>query len=89
MKCNGNSASNHSLLSNSSAGQDSRTSTPEKSYLRTKKRPAPPIPIKKRTVRGSISEIERELDEIGNKLPELEKKGSELELLIKNNEGMN
>ena len=48
-------------------------------HWKTKKRPAPSIPVFKRTVRSSISEIQDELNEIGNRLPTLEGLGGDYE----------
>lgn len=48
-------------------------------HWKTKKRPAPSIPVFKRTVRSSISEIQDELNEIGNRLPTLERLSGDYE----------
>ena len=48
-------------------------------HWKNKKRPAPSIPVFKRSVRSSISEIQDELNEIGNRLPTLEGLGSDYE----------
>jgi hypothetical protein len=55
-------------------------------YWKAKKRPAPPIPVVKRTIKGSVAEIEAELNSIGDQLPVIEKRGNELEMIIKNRE---
>ncbi|XP_054166329.1 MICAL-like protein 1 [Oppia nitens] len=47
-----------------------------------KKRPAPPIPAIKRMIKGSLTEIEDELNSIGDKLPVIEKKTQELEQIL-------
>ena len=70
---------NSSLRSNDSDSELKRNSA---SDLRLKKRPAPPIPAVKRMVKGSLAEIEAELNSIGDQLPEVERKGKEFEEIL-------
>lgn len=53
-----------------------------------KKRPAPPIPAVKRIVKGSLAEIESELNSIGDRLPVIEEKSKELEESLLNSQNV-
>ena len=74
-----NSEQNSSLRSIDS---DSDLRMASASDLKTKKRPAPPIPAVKRTIKGSLTEIEEELNSIGDQLPSIEKRSKELEEIL-------
>ena len=74
---------NSSVRSNDTIDSDIETKNRSASDLRpAKKRPAPPIPAVKRTIKGSLAEIETELISIGDRLPVIEKRSQVLEEML-------